>query len=927
MSLHSWFKSLKQSSRRRNRKSSGHLSRLKKQRRMFVEPLEDRRLLAGMDLINIDIQGGGTVYNGQGVLGSPSDTTWNAVGTSGTDLLFSDGSGSSAVDISITNYVGSFANAQQANPILRDWVYGFGNVMTITISDLDANSLYDVALYNGFYWQDYTVPGQPGLLASTRPDPFIGSAGAPPFPSGTYGVLEGVVSDASGTITIIDTPVSGGRYGLSSEISGLQIQRRGGAVNAPPESPTDGDTAANLVAEGAANGTAVGITASSTDPDGDTVTYSFTNNAGGRFAINPTTGVVTVLNGALLDGPASHTITVQSSDGNGGTASSNFSISVGNVAPSIALSGAPAVNEGSPYTLHLGVVTDPGQDTITAYKIAWGDGNIESFTGSPENTTATHTFADGPDNQVNNVTVTDEDGSFLAGSLSVQVLNVAPTIALTGDATVDEGSSYTLNLGAITDPGDDTVTAYSINWGDDNIENFTGNPANSTRSHTYADGTNFYPISVSLTDEDGTHLDTGMIWVMVDNVAPTTPIDNDAAANEVTENAAAGTLVGITAASTDVGVLDTVTYSLTDDAGGRFTIDANTGVVSVANGAVLDYEAATSHNITVQASDGEDATTQTFTIDLINVTATISGTVFVDVNGNGLFDGGSETGIDGVIIELLDSAGGLLDTDVTELGGVYAFVVDDEFAMYRIREIQPTGVSDGAAILGSAAVDSVLSSNEMQLTLDGIDAADYDFTEIGQAVQSGDSATIGFWQNKNGQALIQQGGAALVTWLNTNFGNIFGNTFSDGNGGDDAAEVANFYKNEFFKKKLTGTPKVDAQFMATALATFFTSSNLSGGSVAASYGFNVTQTGIGTKVVNVGSNGAAFDVSNNTEMTIMSLLLATNRLTGADSDADASEDYSHVYDTNGDGVLDDTEKALRVMANNIYSAINEDGDI
>lgn len=47
MSLHSWLKSLKQSSRRRNRKSSGHLARLKKRRRMFVELLEDRRLLAG----------------------------------------------------------------------------------------------------------------------------------------------------------------------------------------------------------------------------------------------------------------------------------------------------------------------------------------------------------------------------------------------------------------------------------------------------------------------------------------------------------------------------------------------------------------------------------------------------------------------------------------------------------------------------------------------------------------------------------------------------------------------------------------------------------------------------------------------------------------------------------------------------------------
>ena len=54
----------------------------------------------------------------------------------------------------------------------------------------------------------------------------------------------------------------------------------------------------------------------------------------------------------------------------------------------------------------------------------------------------------------------------------------------------------------------------------------------------------------------------------------------------------------------------------------------------------------------------------------------------------------------------------------------------------------------------------------------------------------------------------------------------------------------------------------------------------------------------------------------------MSLLLATNNLTGAHANG-----YSNVYDTNGDGVLDDNKKALRVLANMIYSAINEGGHI
>ncbi len=505
--------------------------------------------------------------------------------------------------------------------------------------------------------------------------------------------------------------------------------------------------------------------------------------------------------------------------------------------------------------------------------------------------------------------------------LTATLLNTAPTAVAGGPYFVPEGGSVVLNASGSTDPDPADTLTYAWDFdGDGDYDDATG--VSPTFSAAGLDGPSSKTVRLRITDNAGAVSNIASATVNVTNAAPTAPVDNNGVLNEVLENAPAGTLVGITAVSSDPGVHDTVTFSLTDDAGGRFSINSSTGVVTVSNGSLLDYETATCHSITVEASDGQGGkSTQTFTINLLNVTATISGTVFVDADGDGLFDGGTETAIDAVMIELYNNAGGLLDTDLTSLGGVYAFTVNDEYATYRLREIQPTGVNNGAAILGSAGGD-VLSSNEMRLTLTGSNASDYDFTESGQAVRAGDTASIGFWQNKNGQALIKQGGAALVTWLNANFGNIFGNTFSNGSGGDNAIEVASFYKNEFFNQKLKGTPKVDAQFMATALATFFTSSRLSGGNVAASYGFNVTQTGLGTKVVNIGSSGAAFGVSNNTNMTIMSLLLATNNLTGARANG-----YSNVYDTNGDGVLDANEKALRVLANTIYSAINEGGHI
>ncbi len=58
-----------------------------------------------------------------------------------------------------------------------------------------------------------------------------------------------------------------------------------------------------------------------------------------------------------------------------------------------------------------------------------------------------------------------------------------------------------------------------------------------------------------------------------------------------------------------------VSYSLDDNAGGRFTIDPNTGIVTV-NGAI-DREAAASYNITIRATSTDTSfTTQTFTINI-----------------------------------------------------------------------------------------------------------------------------------------------------------------------------------------------------------------------------------------------------------------------------------------------------------------------
>ena len=76
-----------------------------------------------------------------------------------------------------------------------------------------------------------------------------------------------------------------------------------------------------------------------------------------------------------------------------------------------------------------------------------------------------------------------------------------------------------------------------------------------------------------------------------------TPLDSDNTLNELSEDASIGSLVGITAYAEDLDIADSVSYILSDDAGGLFAIDSQSGVVTLAG--QLDYETQTSHMISV----------------------------------------------------------------------------------------------------------------------------------------------------------------------------------------------------------------------------------------------------------------------------------------------------------------------------------------
>ena len=110
------------------------------------------------------------------------------------------------------------------------------------------------------------------------------------------------------------------------------IETTGTAPPPPPpnQAPSIVELSANSVYENAANGTIVG-TVAATDPDaGDTFTYALLDDAGGRFAIDPATGAITVADGSLLDFETAdqHDVVVQVTDAGGLSDTETLSIAV-----------------------------------------------------------------------------------------------------------------------------------------------------------------------------------------------------------------------------------------------------------------------------------------------------------------------------------------------------------------------------------------------------------------------------------------------------------------------------------------------------------------------------------------------------------------------------------------------------------------------
>ncbi|MBI1371283.1 MAG: hypothetical protein GC159_00770, partial [Phycisphaera sp.] len=439
------------------------------------------------------------------------------------------------------------------------------------------------------------------------------------------------------------------------------------------------------------------------DGDGDLDLVETCNQAPNRVWLNDGTGVFTDSGQALGTGPTSRSVRLGDVDGDG---------DLDAVIASYPNSGV-WLNDGSGVFTDTGQVLEAGVTPVFDLGDLDGDGDLDLFSvaasgaagnawinqGSAQNGTQGVFLTNGQtlpliaQAQAVELADVDADGDLDAltlgnGDPGRVVLNDNPPVVADQMFDIAEGSAMDASVGAVVASDADTPSplTFAITGGTGasvfDIDSATGELTVLDPVAIDFDVNTGFTLVVSVTDSVGVAASATMT-IDVTNVAPSTPTDADGATNEVSEDATNGTPVGITASSTDP-VSGDVFYMLSDDAGGRFQIDESTGVVTVLDGSLLDFDDVTSHMITVRARDTAGLFDEaTFTIDVTNAAPS------TPIDSDGAANEVSEDATNGTPVGITASASDPVSGDVTytlsdDAGG--AFVIDGDTGVVTLAD-------------------------------------------------------------------------------------------------------------------------------------------------------------------------------------------------------------------------------------------------
>ncbi|MBK7765951.1 MAG: tandem-95 repeat protein [Sulfuritalea sp.] len=259
----------------------------------------------------------------------------------------------------------------------------------------------------------------------------------------------------------------------------------------------------------------VDIVLSGTDPEHQALSFALVSGPahGSLSAIDALTGAVRYTPDTAFNGIDSFVFSVTDADGASDTGTVNLIVETINDLPVIAPLADRSLAEGQTLVVQaIGDDVESGSQLYWTLQAAPQGASIDPVSGEIR-----WTAPDGDALRGFTVRAQDPDGGLATRSFEVTVTNVAPTLVVSGPPAASTGQAYQLTL-AHTDPGIDTLTDWSIDWGDGSTSGVAGDAT--TASHVYGQAGTFSVVAQA-TDEDGTYAAAPVaVTVTVDNRAP-----------------------------------------------------------------------------------------------------------------------------------------------------------------------------------------------------------------------------------------------------------------------------------------------------------------------------------------------------------------------------------------------------------------------
>ncbi|NWN91628.1 cadherin-like domain-containing protein [Marinobacter adhaerens] len=567
--------------------------------------------VTGFDAADITVAGGALTN-----LATTDDITWKADFTA-------DGTGDISIEVADDSYTDVVGNLGTGNnhaintaPTASDIALAaedaesFAYEADALFADADSDSL------------SYSATGLPTGLSINANTGLIS------------GDLDSSASQVNGGQYTIEVTVNDGQGGTNTADITLNVTNPAPVVDATIEDKIfdDNDTVSIQTSQ------------AFNDPDGDTITYSASNLPSG-LTIESATGEITGTldssasqGGTNLDG--NYIATITADDGEGGSVSTDFTISVNNPAPVVDPVQGRIADDGELVEIQT-QFTDPDGDELT-YEIV--SGAPAGFTIDNNGKISGTLTNDASQEGVNNsgvyhikVKATDADDAEVEDIIELVVKNPAPIVeAPLVNATVDDGAAFTLDTSTVfNDPDGDDLT-YSVTGlpggltMDTSTGEITGTLSSNASQHGVA-GDGKYTIEVTVDDgQGGTVSDT--FELEVSNTAPVA--ENDAKSTDedtaLHVNAAGGVLNNDTDPNSDTLTVTQISEGGTDVLPGQAIVGSNGGIFRIFSDGSYSFDPNGKYDYL--AVDESEKTTVSYTIsdgkggtDTAELTITVDG--------------------------------------------------------------------------------------------------------------------------------------------------------------------------------------------------------------------------------------------------------------------------------------------------------------